>query len=33
MNWKQIEKLEFTDEEMEIINFYCENEMRELKIL
>lgn len=31
MNWKQVDKLEFTDKELEIINFYCENEMRELK--
>lgn len=31
MNWKQVTKLEFTEEEMEIINFYCGNEMRELK--
>lgn len=31
MNWKQVEKLKFTDEEMEIINFYCKDEMRELK--
>lgn len=31
MNWKQVDKLEFTDEEMELINFYCANEMHELK--
>ena len=31
MNWKQITKLEFTDKELEIINFYCADELRELK--
>lgn len=31
MNWKQITKLEFTEEEMEIINFYCDDEMYRLK--
>lgn len=31
MNWKQVDKLEFSDEEMEIINFYSDNEMCELK--
>lgn len=31
MNWKQVDKLEFTDKEMEIINFYCANKMYKLK--
>ena len=31
MNWKQITKLEFTEEEIEIINFYCDDEMYRLK--
>lgn len=31
MNWKQVDKLEFTDKEMEIINFYCANKMYRLK--
>lgn len=31
MNWKQVTKLEFTDKELEIINFYCADELRELK--
>lgn len=31
MNWKQVTKLEFTEEEMKIINFYCSNEMHRLK--
>ena len=31
MNWKQVDKLEFTDKELEIINFYCVDEMCRLK--
>lgn len=31
MNWKQVDKLEFTDKELEIINFYCADEMFRLK--
>ena len=31
MNWKQVDKLEFTDKELEIINFYCADEMYKLK--
>lgn len=31
MNWKQVDKLEFTDKELEIINFYCDDEMYKLK--
>lgn len=31
MNWKQVDKLEFTDKELEIINFYCSDEMFRLK--
>lgn len=31
MNWKQVDKLEFTEEEIKIINFYCNDKMRELK--
>lgn len=31
MNWKQIDKLEFTEKEMEVINFYCADEMFRLK--
>lgn len=31
MNWKQIDKLEFTEKEMEVINFYCKDELKELR--
>ena len=31
MNWKQVDKLEFTDKELEIISFYCADEMFRLK--
>ena len=31
MNWKQIEKLSFTEDEMKIVNYYCKDNMRQLK--
>ena len=31
MNWKQIDKLSFTEDEMKIIDYYCKDNMRQLK--
>lgn len=31
MNWKQINKLSFTEDEMKMIDYYCKDNMRQLK--
>lgn len=31
MNWKQIDKLSFTEDEMKMIDYYCKDNMRQLK--